>query len=91
MKFRSASAQSDAVGIYECPSISPSYDGRIVDVEHVKVYIDYVFKYSSSCGEHIEHVSHVLGVLPDNGLKLKLSKKLFAKERLELLGSFVEK
>lgn len=57
----------------------------------VIVFIDDVLIYSKTLEEHVEHVKQVLQLLEQNQLYLKLSKCLFAKEKLEFLGHVISK
>ena len=50
------------------------------------VYLDDVIVFSKDYEEHLDHLDHVLGLLKEAGIKLKLKKCFFFKEEVEYLG-----
>ena len=61
------------------------------DLEYVKCYIDDVVVYSRSMEEHASHLVHVIDMIAQHGLKLKISKCSFAQSKVKLLGHVVGK
>ena len=53
------------------------------------VYIDDVVIFSKTQEEHFEHVNHVLSLLKEAGVKLKLKKCFFFHKRVEYLGHVI--
>lgn len=60
-------------------------------LKFVKVYLDNVFILLQTMEEHIDHIRHVALIVAKHGLKAKISKREFSKQRVTLLGHFVDK
>ena len=52
-------------------------------------YLDDILVYSNSIEEHYEHLEHVLNRLTAIGLKLNISKSVFAQKEVQFLGFLV--
>jgi transposase InsO family protein len=57
--------------------------------KYALVYLDDVIIYSRSFNEHLTHVSHVLELLKEAGISLKLKKCAFFKTEVEYLGHVI--
>src|SRR6266540_1388172 len=58
--------------------------------EFVMVYLDDIFVYSQTYGEHVQYIKWVLSKLEEANLKLKLEKCEFAKREIKVLEHRVD-
>ena len=74
---------------------APAIFQRLMEVvlrecyEYSAPYIDDIVVFSSSVGEHVEHLRGVLGALRKYGMTIKEKKCEFGKEKLEYLGHII--
>lgn len=57
----------------------------------VKVYLGDVLMFLENMDEHLSHIEQVMTLISSHGLRLKLSKSVFASESVNLLGLIVSK
>jgi hypothetical protein len=57
--------------------------------QFVVIFIDDILVYSKNQEDHLDHLAKVLQVLKENGLKAKLSKCQFGRDRVEFVGHMV--
>ena len=55
------------------------------------VYLDDIIVFSKSIDDHIKHLATVFKLLAENGLKLKLKKCEFCKDKIDYLGHIVSR
>ena len=53
------------------------------------VYIDDIIVFSKSPTEHLNYIDHVIGLLHNDGLSLKLNKCSFMEDKIEYLGHII--
>lgn len=61
-----------------------------VRYEFALVYLDDIIIFSKTFDEHMAHLSHVLGLLKDANISLKLKKCAFAKQEVQYLGHMIK-
>ena len=58
---------------------------------YVLVFFDDILVYSRNFDEHLQHLRHVLEILENHSLKVKMSKCLWGVEKVEYLGHVITK